>query len=72
MSVAKLKYVSFYWGMEQVIHQVQILSPVGKKAGTVRPVPLSCKEQLLSKPQLHLARIRSELTHSWVIATPPG
>ena len=54
------------------IHQVQILSPVGKKAGTVCSGLLSCKEQLHSKPQLHLARIGPELTHSWVIATPPG
>lgn len=36
-------------------------SPTGKKAGTACPVPLYCKEQFLSKPQPHLARIGSEL-----------
>lgn len=63
VSVAKLKYVSFCWGMERVIHQVPILSPTGKQAGTACPVPYYCKEQLLSKPQRHLAGIWSELAH---------
>lgn len=61
-------YVS--WGMERVIHQVPILSPTGKKAGTVCPVLCSCKEQLLSKPQQRLAGIWSELAHQGWLQFP--
>lgn len=51
--------------MEQAIHQGQIPSPTGKKAGAACPVRLYCKEQLLSQPQPHLARVGSEPAHSW-------
>lgn len=57
--------------MEQLIHREQILCPTGKEAGAARPVLLYCKEQLLSKPQPHLAGTWPELARSWV-AAPPG
>lgn len=49
--------------MEQVIHQVQVLSPTRKKAGTDCPVLRYCKEQVLSDTGPHLARMWSELAH---------
>ncbi|XP_057350424.1 regulator of cell cycle RGCC isoform X2 [Manis pentadactyla] len=54
------------------LHQVHILSPTAKKAGATCPVLMYRREQLLSKPQPCLARIRSELARSWVTAAPSG
>lgn len=71
ISVAKLKSV-FCWGTEQVIHQGQILSSTGKKAGSACPVLLSWEEQFLSEPRPRLARLLSQLAHSWATALPSG
>lgn len=70
--MAKLKYVSFYWGMEQSYSRRTSSLPHRKESWAACPVLAYCKEQLLSKPQPHLAAVWSELAHSWVIAAPLG